>query len=217
MKWREYQDSVAEGTDHWSAKRYGQLALNVLRYLPEIHGKCLDVGCGEGLITDALRSRRNGLAVYGTDISPVRLARAAKRVVETDFVAGDLLALPWRNESFDSVVCCEVLEHIPDHESALMEIFRILKKTGLLLVTVPDRQELSWVVCPECGTRVYKDGHLRSFSPDDLRYLFAPHGEVLTLTPIGKKWRQIRRRIAAALIPGKKYKGKYLICVVRKR
>lgn len=168
------------------------------------------------MITGTLRSHRTGLTVYGTDISRVRLARAAERVSGSGFVAGDLLTLPWQDESFDAIVCCEVLEHLPDHESALIEIFRVLKKEGLLLVTVPDRQEISWTVCPQCGLRVYRGGHVRSFSPDDLRDLLAPWGEILTLIPIGRKWRQRRRRVAAALIPGRKYRGKFLLCVVKK-
>ena len=217
LKWRDYQEALADGTDHWCARRYKSLALNVLRYLPHVEGRCLDVGCGEGLIADTLKRHRPGLTVCGTDISHVRLVRAAARVGGVGFVVGDILSLPWEDGSFDVVVCCEVLEHLPEQEPALEEMFRILKNNGLLLVTVLDRQKVSWSICPKCASRVYKDGHLRSFSPENLRHLIAPWGEILTLSPVGKRWRQLKRKVVASLIPGREYRGKFLLCLARKR
>lgn len=217
MRWREYQDALAAFGHHWSANRYRSLALNVARRLPVVQGKCVDVGCGEGLVTYALKKRHPDLKVCGTDISHVRLSRAAQRISETTFITGDVTALPWVDESFEAVVCCEVLEHLSDHVSAVKELFRILKKEGVLLITVPDREKLSWVICAECGARIYKDGHLRCFCPNDVRDLLAPWGDVLSVKPIGKKWRMLKRWVAAAVIPGKEYKGRYLLAVARKR
>lgn len=42
-----------------------------------------------------------------------------------------------------------------------------------------------------------KDGHVRSFTPDDVRDLLKPWGDVLRIVPIGKKWRLMKRRVVA--------------------
>jgi SAM-dependent methyltransferase len=216
LEWRRYQENLAEESDHWGTRRYRSLARNVARHLPVTEGRCLDAGCGEGLISFAVNAHRPAVRLYGTDISATRLARAASRVTTSRFVAGDLLMLPWKDGAFDAVVCCEVLEHLPDPGAAVEELYRIVRDGGMVLITVPDRQKLKWSICPECGTRVYKDGHIHSFTPDDVRGLLEPRGEVIKIVPIGKLWRMIRRRLTAWL-PGRKYKGRYLLGAARKR
>jgi len=46
-------------------------------------------------------------------------------------------AIPFKNSSFDFVLCTEVMEHISEPEHLLKEVYRILKKNGKLLITVP--------------------------------------------------------------------------------
>jgi SAM-dependent methyltransferase len=55
---------------------------------------------------------------------------------EIDIVS-DIVAIPEPNESFDAVMCVEVLEHIPDPLSALKELSRLLKSGGILIITAP--------------------------------------------------------------------------------
>jgi len=215
LEWRTYQENLAEESEHWSDRRYRSLARNVARHLPISEGRCLDAGCGEGLVSFAISAGRPGVTLCGTDISATRLARAASRVTASRFVAGDLLSLPWRDGSFDAVVCCEVLEHLPEPGAAVRELYRVVKEHGVLLVTVPDRQRLKWSVCPQCGTKVYKDGHLRSFTPEDVRDLLEPGGSDIRVVPIGRAWRMFTRRLLSWL-PGRKYRGKYLLGTARK-
>ena len=56
-------------------------------------------------------------------------------------VCGDLVRLPFRNESFDFVSALDVLEHIKDDKLAVSEISRILKKNGIAVITVPHRMK----------------------------------------------------------------------------
>jgi len=53
------------------------------------------------------------------------------------FVFGDVLKLPFKNATFNKLVCSEVLEHLPDDKKGLQEMHRILKKNGTLYITVP--------------------------------------------------------------------------------
>jgi SAM-dependent methyltransferase len=95
----------------------------------KLNGLTLDVGCGIG---DMLAFRKN---TYGVDINPY--------LVEYCFNNGHKVyqiinnQLPFNNLQFDSVLLDNVLEHISEPESLLIEIKRILKKGGLLIIGVP--------------------------------------------------------------------------------
>ena len=52
-------------------------------------------------------------------------------------VIGDVLRLPFADKTFDSIVCLEVLEHVPDTRLALAEMSRVLKGGGVLLLSAP--------------------------------------------------------------------------------
>jgi SAM-dependent methyltransferase len=52
-------------------------------------------------------------------------------------IVGDIINIPEPSESFDAVMCIEVLEHLPDPPAALRELSRLLKSGGMLIVTAP--------------------------------------------------------------------------------
>ncbi|MFX1279693.1 MAG: class I SAM-dependent methyltransferase [Promethearchaeota archaeon] len=56
-------------------------------------------------------------------------------------ICGDLLKLPYRNDVFDFVSVLDVIEHLKEDKKAISEISRILKKNGILIITVPHRQK----------------------------------------------------------------------------
>lgn len=52
-------------------------------------------------------------------------------------IVSDIIHIPCPPESFDALLCSEVLEHVPDPISALDEFYRILKPNGILIITAP--------------------------------------------------------------------------------
>jgi ubiquinone/menaquinone biosynthesis C-methylase UbiE len=92
----------------------------------------LDAGCGTGLILRHLPVGSTGL-----DINPRNLTMVAQRIPNATLVLGDLEALPFAPGDFATVVCTEVLEHVPDISAALAEIRRVLRPGGYLLGSVP--------------------------------------------------------------------------------
>jgi len=100
--------------------------------------KILDVGCGTGGTMDRLRPL--GLVV-GLDLEPLALEFSHNRG-HRSLTLGSATALPFATNSFDLVVALDVLEHIPDHQTAAREIARVLRPGGLLLATVPAYQHL---------------------------------------------------------------------------
>lgn len=81
--------------------------------------RTLDIGCGDSYYKNLFPNR------VAFDIDPER---------KPD-VIGDVHQLPFPNETFDIVVCIEVLEHLHTPSLALAEIQRVLRKNGLLLLT----------------------------------------------------------------------------------
>jgi len=92
-----------------------------------VHGAVLDLGCGHKPYAHLFRWSR----YVGIDL-PSNMAKS--RVVDV-YASG--LALPFPVESFDAVVCAEVLEHVPDPARLLAEVHRVLRPGGHLVLTTP--------------------------------------------------------------------------------
>lgn len=111
----------------------------------------LEVGCGRGAF--AVELARNGAFVTALDASPaaIDVARqhAAKANVEIDFRVLDAQDTGLPEASFDIVVSCECLEHVPDPESMARELFRVCRPGGRCLLTTPSYLNgffLAWVM-----------------------------------------------------------------------
>lgn len=110
--------------------------------------KCLDIGCGEGNQIRLLQPHFK--QVIGTDISFTALGYASDRYHSSikeqsnvTLLQADGFLQPFKNESFDFILCSEVIEHILPEESQnlLKEISRTLKKNGNCLITTPNKWE----------------------------------------------------------------------------
>ncbi len=84
---------------------------------------------------------------------------------------GDATALPFPDECFDAVVTAEVLEHIPDDVGALVELRRVLRRGGLLAVTVPSwlPEKINWMLSDEYHAPAAVGGHVRIYSATELK------------------------------------------------
>lgn len=130
--------------------------------------RVVNIGVGSGQLE--ILARQAGHDVISLDPDAASLKRAARGQLA---VAGLIQALPLLDESVDLVVVSEVLEHLDDQtlELGIREIRRVLRPGGLLLGTVPYREDLgqSMVVCPECSKVFHKVGHVRSFDEGSMR------------------------------------------------
>jgi 2-polyprenyl-3-methyl-5-hydroxy-6-metoxy-1,4-benzoquinol methylase len=118
-----------------SALRYPDIVEAIVKVHPR---KLLDVGCGSGYLAKLLKSIVPDLVVDGIDISKVALDRAKQQLHEFWQVNIDQEDLPVESESYDTVVCVEVLEHLYDPVHALREIYRVLLPDGRAVITVPN-------------------------------------------------------------------------------
>jgi len=99
----------------------------------------LDFGCGDGLFTQALFGRAEGIC--GCDIAPRELPGARDSGVYRYGVQfADGHHLPYHDGAFGTVYSNSVIEHIPDPQNVLPELARVLRPGGLLVLTVPSDQ-----------------------------------------------------------------------------
>jgi len=97
--------------------------------------KLLDLGCGEGLVDLFLSERVPGLAITGVEPDEQALAVAAALNPQASYLAGDGRRLPFAADSFDALVCLEVMEHLTDYPALIREAARVT--AGPCIFSVP--------------------------------------------------------------------------------
>lgn len=105
---------------------------------PFLSGHVLDVGCGDGFITNAIMNIRSVEDIHGIDISKTAIHLAKAKYPHIDFEVGQVTELPFESNYFDAITAIELIEHIYDTEQMFKEFFRVLKNNGYLIVTTTD-------------------------------------------------------------------------------
>lgn len=95
----------------------------------------LDAGCGEGFVLNLLKQKKIGKKHMGIDISTTALKLQKKIHPNLTCKIGNIYNIPFRDNSFDAVICNEVLEHVEHPLRAINELRRVTKK--YMLFSVP--------------------------------------------------------------------------------
>lgn len=135
-------------------------------------GRILDVGCGDGDFLASLK--RRGWETYATDLSAAACKRAQERGIMTH--QGDLVSANFPDHYFDVITLWHVLEHVPHPSEDLVEVRRILKDDGLLVVETPNSDSFTLRLC---GARWFSfdvPRHLQHFTPVTLQALLRRTG-----------------------------------------
>ncbi len=120
--------------------------------------RILDVGSGAGqILRHLLRRTHIDAQLVAFDLSAQMLRRARKKLKNDRpaYVAGDLMRMPFAEESFDCVTCGWVLEHLPDPKPGLREIGRVLKPGGRALILATEDTVLGSLVSRTWKCRTY--------------------------------------------------------------
>lgn len=148
----------------------------------------LDIGCGEGRHT-AQGYEQGNIFCVGADRNPGDLLTSKKKLelhqqLSTargscwSLCAADITRLPFKDSCFDTVICSEVMEHIPDEKKAISEIVRVLKPGGILGVSVP-RYWPEWI-CWQLSQEYHNanQGHIRIYRKKELMEKIVSQGVV---------------------------------------
>jgi ubiquinone/menaquinone biosynthesis C-methylase UbiE len=143
-------------------------ALKIKELIPEDVSTILDVGCGNGIITNELVEKWQ---VIGLDSS-----KEALKSLQCTTLLSSATEIPVPDRSFDLVLSSEMLEHLNDEDlvKAVNEIKRVSNK--YLVISVPNNEYLdaSLVKCPVCSNIFHAWHHFQSFSRERLKQLFMP-------------------------------------------
>ena len=100
--------------------------------------RILDLGCGFGGVTKVAANFFSAKEAYGVDINPDRLKVAESRGVRTTRADINMDKLPFPPDYFDLVISNGVIEHLMFYDNLITESYRVLKKGGHLLLTLPN-------------------------------------------------------------------------------
>lgn len=149
----------------------------------------LDVGCGANLDYD-FAIAEDGKRVHGIDFT-MNFLSLAPRHPRVSLAQADATMIPYRDASFDAVVCSETIEHIRDDARAIREIARVLKPTGLFVMTVPNlwnADRLLNMVKSRNLKITLMEGHIREYSRGDAGRLISPFFIIERWIPVGFGW-----------------------------
>lgn len=102
----------------------------------------LDVGCGEGFTLYRLQKEKIGKEFEGIEVDAGAIELGKKLYPRLVIKQGDIYKLPYKSNSFDLVVCTEVLEHLENPRKAYKELVRVSKK--YILLSVPNEPFFTW-------------------------------------------------------------------------
>lgn len=102
----------------------------------------IDVGCSSGYMIEDVSAKYPSAVVCGCDYFPAGLHQCHSRLPEVPLFQADIVRAPVGEEMFDAISCLNVLEHIEDDLAALRSMYKMLKPSGLIAVTVPLGQHL---------------------------------------------------------------------------
>ena len=109
--------------------------------------RILEVACGRGGFVRELAQR--GALVTGCDFSFLALGLAKTKLAQASgspsatLVHGDAQRMPFAEATFDVIVSCETIEHLPDVRSAILEMHRVTRPGGQLFLTTPNYANLT--------------------------------------------------------------------------
>lgn len=132
---RQEYDRLADEYDaRW--QRYIDASLQLAAEVIELQGQeqVLDLACGTGQLAARLLARWPQLQITGVDVSSQMLRRACARQLRVHWLCGEAASLPLADEQFDVVACLSAFHYFRQPRRALVEMRRVLRPGGQLIV-----------------------------------------------------------------------------------
>lgn len=164
-------------------ERYRRNLQLLIKGLPAY--SALEIGSGEGYILSYIRGIRPDIRLIGSDITIDIVTKSRLREPRAYWCVAKAEHLPFANKSFDLVVACEVLEHIPVPELALSEMQRVSKRFSL--ITVPN--EPLWRILNILRAQYLRDwgntpGHIQHWSVRGIARLVSKYFRILQIKKV---------------------------------
>jgi SAM-dependent methyltransferase len=175
---------LAQAVAHWVDLQWSITVEHLRLVAPQAHGKLLDVGCGQKPYYDIFAPHVS--EYVGIEHAPAfaETASSSEGARGPDIIYdGD--RMPLGDDSFDTVLCVQVLEHTPKPQVLLNEIARVLRPGGLLIISVP------------FSFRLHEEPHdYFRYTPHGLRSMLEAAGlEVTSTLQQGGLWRVLGHKV----------------------
>lgn len=142
--------------------------------------KVLDAGVGEGLFLSTVSTTEK----VGIELSRIRVRRAKELFPNLKIQVGDVRNMPYNDNSFDLIVCSEVLEHVDGYEKAIEEFKRCLKPNGYLILSFPNEFTVSLGRLLLLKFPIHEIDHVNSIKPKDIEKLLGKEYKSLNVPSI---------------------------------
>jgi len=169
--------------------------------------RVVEFGCGDGFLVEQVAAAFPAAGVYALDISHTALLRARRRASAGRLIQSDAGTTPLAGNAFAVALCSEVLEHVPNDDGLLREIFRVLSPGGCLVLTTPNlytvRNLLRKLIGREPKIEIVE--HLREYSYGEASAKLEAAGfNILRFRSVGfhipKMHRIFRRRLLSGTV-----------------
>jgi methionine biosynthesis protein MetW len=178
-----WQEKRSETLTRSGEKSFQSEILESIETVLRNGNRLLDVGCGDGSLIEIARSRFD--EVYGCDISELILKDAKERGIISTCLDLNTGHLPYRDKSFNTITCLEVIEHVLNPIHLLKDLNRLLRPKGQLVLSTPNIRYFKNVgrllltgrfPHTTTDTFVWGGGHLHYFTRKDLSFLLREAG-----------------------------------------
>jgi len=199
---------------HWEAGGVTrEMQMQRLRFAKKYIKKgdaVLDIGCGDGFLTNALSSACENVMGIDTSLTGISFSRSIIGNVKVYLACGSASNLPFKGNAFDVITLFEVIEHIPvtSLKDVIKEIKRVLKEEGMLIVTTPNPRNLRNRIL---GKSMVSAKHEKEYNQAELLELFKDFlkvelsGIYLPLPPLSLLYKPCYRFMWQILFPLAKY------------
>jgi len=129
-------DEIYLASDYSVRKKIHFKRFNILHRLmgDTSEKKILDAGAGEGYFLSSVKAEQK----YGIELSEIRVKTAQKLFPDLAITVADIRKMPFEDNSFDIIICSEVLEHVDGFGKAIEEIKRCIKPEGNIILSFPN-------------------------------------------------------------------------------
>lgn len=142
--------------------------------------RILDVGCASGWFLNEISKRYPSSKLDGIDASQKSVDYGNKEYKNLNLVFADAHKMPFKDKTFDIVICAEVLNHVVNPKKVLEEIKRVLKPNGTVIIEIEDSQSylfrLIWYFWIHLPGSVWNHAHIHDFSFKNLGEIIKESG-----------------------------------------
>lgn len=174
---KHFDESAKDYNNSYDGKfvkcMYDEIVERVLAANPK---SILDLGCGNGNVLEKIKLKSDA-DLYGLDLSEKMIESAKEKLgARVELKVGDAEQLPYDDNQFEVIVCNASFHHYPNPDQVLLEIRRVLKPNGTLVLGDPTAPFEWYLKFLNWGLKWSNSGDCRIYGKKEIHELLLKHG-----------------------------------------